>query len=87
LKNVPYTNSQLFSNICEGQGQGLMSRSPKCHSSTVKLCHIKYVSRLVHVNVAVILAQPIYAMTSEFCENCQGQGHDQIKIQMYHWIP
>ena len=64
-----------------------MSRSPKCPSSTVTLCHIVYVSRMVHLNVAVFLVQAIYAMTGEFCENCQGQGQGQIKIQWYHRIP
>ena len=64
-----------------------MSRSPKCRFSTVKLCHTIYVSGLVHLNVAVFLVQAIYPMTGEFCENCQGQGQGQIKIQWYHRIP
>ena len=77
----------LFSYICEGQGQGQTSRSPKCHSVAVKLCLLTYVLILVHVNLAVCLVEAIYSMTSEFWENCQGQGQGQIKIQWYHRIP
>ena len=87
LKSFFLNNLKLFSNTCEGQGQGQTSRSPKCHSVTVEFCPLTCVSRLVHVNVAVFLIQAIYTMTNKFCENCEGQGQGQIKIQCYHWIP
>ena len=64
-----------------------MSRSPKYPFLTAKLCYLICVSSLEHLNVAVFLVQAIYAMIGEFCENCQGQGQGQIKIQWYHWIP
>ena len=41
----------------------------------------------MHVHVAVFLLQAIYTVTSEFCENCQGQGQGHIEIQCYHRIP
>ncbi len=77
----------MFLYSCESQGQGQMSRSPKCHPITVKLCRLTFLSRLIHVYVAVFLVQAIYPITHEFCENCQGQGQGQIKIQWYHRIP
>ena len=72
-----------FPKLCQGQGQ--TSRSPKCHSVTVKLCHLVYVVRLMLVTAAVFLAQVICTMTIEICEICQGQG--QIEVQWYHGIP